>query len=69
MVIFMLPWFMFAMYERNGQPLEKLLKCMIAVKLMRPAVRIYMTNNLYAAMERQSQLYREVQHIVKHKDT
>ena len=67
MVVVMLPWFLFAMYEKNGQPLEKYLKYMIAVKYTKPAVRTYQTNNLYTAMERQSQLYEEVNRIVQQK--
>jgi hypothetical protein len=64
MVIVMLPWFLFAMYERNGQPLEKFLKCIYTVQFKRPKVRTYQTNNLYAATGRQIQLYKEVQRIV-----
>jgi len=64
MVIVMLPWFMFAMYQKNGQPLEKFLKNIISVKFKRPKIRTYQTNNLYAAAGRQSQLYREVRTIV-----
>lgn len=67
MVIVMLPWFLFALYERNGQPLEKFLRCIVAVKLKRPKIRTYQTNNLYAATGRQIQLYKEVQSIVKGK--
>lgn len=67
MVIVMLPWFLFAMYEKNGQPLEKFLRCIISAKFTRPKIRTYQTNNLYAATGRQLQLYKEVQNIVKGK--
>ena len=67
MVLVMLPWFAFAMYEKNGQPLEKFLRNIITVKLKRPKIRTYQTNNLYAATGRQSQLYKEVQNIVTSK--
>ncbi len=67
MVLFMLPWFMFALYEKNGLPLEKFLRCVIAVKFTRPKIRTYQTNNLYAATGRQIQLLREVQRIVSKK--
>ena len=67
MIIVMLPWFLFAMYERNGIPLEKFLRCVVAVRFVRPKVRIYSTNNLYAVAERQILLYREVQGIVSGK--
>jgi hypothetical protein len=64
MVILILPWFMFAMYEKNGMPLEKFLMCVYNVKFKRPKIRTYQTNNLYAVTGRQKQLYREVQNIV-----
>lgn len=69
MVIVMLPWFMFAMYSKNGQPLEKYLMCIYNVHFKRPKIRTYQTNNLYAAIERQSQLDKEVQGIVSAKKT
>ncbi|GHU79855.1 transposase [Clostridia bacterium] len=68
MVLVMVPCFMFAMYERNGQPLEKYLRCIIAVRFTRPKIRTYQTNNLYAATMRQKQLYKEVQTIVTGKN-
>jgi hypothetical protein len=64
MVIVMLPWFMFAMYEKNGIPLEKFLKCIYSAQFKRPKIRKYQTNNLYAALMRQSQLEKEVERIV-----
>ena len=64
MVIVMLPWFLFAMYERNGQPLEKFLMCVYNAQFKRPKIRTYQTDNLYAATGRQIQLYKEVQRIV-----
>jgi len=67
MIVVMLPWFLFAMYEKHGMPLEKFLRCIISVKLTRPKIRTYQTNNLYAVTERQIQLYKEVQRIVSNK--
>ena len=64
MLIVMLPFFLFAMYEKNGLPLEKYLKLVISVKFSRPMIRTYQTNNLYYAAGRQTQLYKEVQTIV-----
>ena len=60
-----LPFFFFAMYEKNGQPLEKILKNFYNTRFKRPKVRPYQTNNLYAALERQSKLDKEVSIIVK----
>ena len=64
MILVMLPWFLFAMYEKHGMPLEQFLKYVITVKFKRPKIRIYQTNNLYTATGRQIQLYKEVQRIV-----
>jgi len=69
MLLVMLPWFMFAMYEKNGQPLEKFLRCVIAVRFKRPKIRTYQTNNLYAVIARQNQLCKEVRSIVSNKKT
>ena len=60
-----LPFFFFAMYEKHGQPLEKILKNFYNTRFKRPKVRPYQTNNLYAALERQSKLDKEVNIIVK----
>lgn len=58
-----LPFFFFAMYEKNGQPLEKILKNYINTKYRRPKVRPYQTNNIYSAIEKQIQLETEVDKI------
>ena len=63
MVLAMLPFFMFAMYERHGQPLEVVLKIIIETKFIRPKVRPYQTDNLYSATARQANLYKEVKAI------
>lgn len=47
MCLLMLPAFLFAMYEKDGLPLEKVLKNMITVKFIRPPVRKYQMENLY----------------------
>ena len=65
MVLAMLPMFLLAMYEKNGQPLEVFLGHLIQNKFIRPKVRIYQTNNLYSALVRQSQLEQEVKRIAR----
>lgn len=55
------------MYERNGQPLEKILRNIIRVCFLRPKQRPYETNNFYAVLERQDRLDKEVYQIVNHK--
>jgi len=64
MIIVMLPWFLFAMYEKHGMPLEKFLRCIIAVKFQRPKIRTYQTRNQYTVIGRQIKLYKEVGRIV-----
>lgn len=47
MVLLMLPAFLFAMYEKDGLPLERVLLNMVNVRLRRPAVRRYEVHNFY----------------------
>lgn len=54
MVILMLPAFMFAMYEKDGLPLEKILWNIINVKFLKPSIRRYEVENLYEMQEKQS---------------
>ena len=65
MVLVMVPAFLLAMYERNGQPLEKVLWNIINVLILRPKQRPYKTNNFYAVIERQQKLDKEVSAIVQ----
>ena len=65
MILVMLPCFLFAMYEKHGQPLETLIKNIIQTKFVRPKERPYQTQNLYAVLERQRKLEKEVSAIVK----
>ena len=68
MVLSMLPFFMFALYEKNGQPLEVLLRHIIQARFVRPKQRLYRTNNFYAVLDRQIQLDKEVKAIVTGKE-
>ena len=67
MVIIMLPFFLLAMYEKNGQPLEIIIGNILRVCFLRPKVCPYQTDNFYAVLARQEQLDREVYRIVNHK--
>ena len=51
MLVVMMPCFMMAMYEKNGQPLEVILKHYIEAKFVRPKIRPYKTNNYYKLLE------------------
>ena len=64
MIFSMLPFFMFAMYEKHGQPLEDILKHYFAVRFLNPKQRPYKTNNFYAVIMRQARLDKEVKQIV-----
>ncbi len=64
MMVVMIPFFLFAMYEKNGQPLEKLLKQIIQAGFLRPKVRPYKTNNYYTCLRRQAIARKEVKRIV-----
>lgn len=46
MIGLMLPFFFFAMYEKDGLPAEKIARNWLRVKLW-PGTRIYKTDNLY----------------------
>ena len=47
MVLLMVPAFFCAMFEKDGLPLEQVLKNIITVKFRRPAIRRYETENLF----------------------
>lgn len=67
MIIVLLPFMLLAMYEKNGQHLEKILRNIIQVSFLRPKQRPYMTNNFYSVLERQENLDKEVYRIVNPK--
>ena len=64
MIVVMLPLFLLAIYEKDGQPLEVIAKQFIETRFIRPKIRPYQTNNYYAALMRQHQLEQEVNAIV-----
>jgi len=65
MMVIMMPLFFFAMYEKNGQPLEVILGHFIQQVFIRPKKRPYKTDNYYAALARQAAAEREVKRIVR----
>ena len=64
MMIVMMPLFFFAMYEKNGQPLEVYMHHFIQATFIRPKIRPYQTDNYYAALMRQEKAEKEVAKIV-----
>ena len=68
MIVIMLPLFLFAMFERNGQPLEVLLKHYIQARFIRPRTRVFETENFYATLEQNTRNRREVRKILHGKE-
>ena len=53
MIGLMLPFFFFAMYEKDGQPAERVLRNMIRTMLYFPGKRPYKAENLYEILEKE----------------
>ena len=53
------------MYERNGQPMEVILRQYIQANFVRPKVRVYQTNNDYMTILEMVDARNEVKKIVK----
>lgn len=51
----MLPAFLMAMYEKDGLPFEKVLQNILNVMFLRPGVRPYQTQNIYAPFTRKEE--------------
>lgn len=68
MMLIMLPFFLLAMYEKDGQPLEVIIRQIYEAKFVRPKVRVYETNNLYELLMKQHQVEKEVYDIVFHSE-
>ena len=64
MILIMLPMFLLAMYEHDGQPLEVFAKHFIETKFIRPEIRPYQTDNYYEVLVRVSEAEKEVDKIV-----
>ena len=65
MIFLMMPFFLLAMYEHHGQPLEVVLRHIIESRYLRPRRRIYQTQNIYALLEKQARLENEVKAIAQ----
>jgi hypothetical protein len=63
MIGLMLPFFAAAMYEKDGQPFEKIAFHFIRARFLWPGTRPYKTQNIYAALERQNKYEREVRRL------
>ena len=65
MMLVMMPCFAFGLYEKDGQPLEVVLRHMIETRFLRPRKRLYRTENVYSLLEIRHRLRKEVQKIVR----
>ena len=59
MILMMAPFFFLAMYERDGQPAEKILCNMIRVRLLWPSKRPYKTDNFYKIIQKEGKAFAE----------
>ena len=59
MVTVMLPFFFMAMYEKDGLPLEKVVRNVIRARFLRPGVRPYRTENIYAPFTQRGSVRKE----------
>ena len=50
MVLLMLPAILFALFEKDGMPLERILFNILRVKVLNPGIRPYETENLYSVL-------------------
>lgn len=61
MVVIMIPFIFMAIYEKDGQPAEKILGHVVKSTFLRDRVRPYRTNNLYAYIQQQIKEQEEMQ--------
>jgi glucan phosphoethanolaminetransferase (alkaline phosphatase superfamily) len=67
MVVIMIPFIFMAIYEKDGQPAEKILSHVVKSMFLRDRVRPYRTNNLYAYIQQQIKEQEEMQIEQQHK--
>lgn len=68
LIVAAMPSFLVAMYEKNGQPFEKVVKTVIKSRFIRPKIRPYKTENLYEYAVKQYDLEKEVKRIEESSD-
>jgi hypothetical protein len=69
MIALMLPFFFFAMYERDGLPAEKVARNIIRVFFMRKGTRVYKTENIYTILTKEEKAIGTVKKDKKRKTT
>ena len=64
MILIMMPLFLLAMCEKDGQPMEVIARHFIETKFIRPKIRPYKTDNYYEVLLRAAEAEKEVEGIV-----
>ena len=59
MIFVMLPCFLLAMYEKDGLPFEKVVRNVLRARFLRPGVRPYQTENIYAPFTQRGAVRKE----------
>lgn len=54
-----LPAFLLAMYEKDGLPFEKVVRNILRARFLRPGVRPYQTENIYAPFTQRGAVRKE----------
>lgn len=57
MILLMLPAFFVAMYEKDGQPAERILKNILRARYFFPGTRPYKTTNFYSEIQKEGRLF------------
>ena len=63
MIALMLPFFFFAMYQKNGFPAEKLLFFMIRQKFLTPGIRPYQSEYIFRELEKREEWRKELEYL------
>ena len=64
MIVIMMPCFLLGLYEKNGEPLEVVLRHFLQARFLRPKKRIYQTDNFYAVIDENIRVQKEVNRIL-----
>jgi acetate kinase len=57
MICLMLPLFLLGMYEKDGQPAEKVIRNYIRTTVYYPGTRPYKSENFYATIEKEAKIF------------
>lgn len=65
MILIMIPAFLFALYEKDGRPLEKVIYDAVRFRRLVPRERPYRVTNIYTKLYEQEALERKIHEIYK----